>query len=338
MQLQEEKGILLSLKTSPMARTPKWFARIAKFNGWTETRVLRLTAMAKVLNKVYKDRWDVYLTKEYRSIEINFIIHFPTVTITNSANQSHTMKDVFIMLEMGKVGQTFVDNIRLFRTTFAPIEAMKDYVHSHVNSWRIRGFTVEAQTFCLGNNEVSDMLKILKTEYNNDLFEFFLLSIENMVAWESLEGVPYISIDRLYNNHTNHYISLYDLEKISNPIIDHIDEKKIDLYYHLDRYKIVDNSNYKEAVKEAVIKAEMGEKALYNYNPSVERKKKFICDFGVVCRNRKHQLRILPQQQVKIKPIVKELVLINIKKRIENDLYKRKIAENILHQYGQSYR
>jgi len=162
-----------------------------------------------------------------------------------------------------------------------------------------------------------------------------LTNIGLTVIWLQSETlIPKEQLNKILENKSK-VVIIFDNDRVgieaSLKLKDFID-------YHLDRYKIIDNSTYKEAIKEAVIKAQMGEKALYNYNPNVEKKKKFICDFGIWCRHQKHALRILPQQQVKVEPKVKELVLTNIKKRIENELYKRKIAENILHQYGQSYR
>lgn len=135
------------------------------------------------------------------------LIRFPEINIVNDDHDSHTIRDLFIRIGLHPDGR-LATMFEGMRTTLTTAEVSAGYFHSHMEAfcadefhWATEptGNTIETGTgtlfweyFCTNGGPVSQTNLQAKAKYNANLFQLFCLNLKNYVAWESLEGVPYI--------------------------------------------------------------------------------------------------------------------------------------------------
>ena len=126
-------------------------------------------------------------------------IWFPKETISNSKGQKHTIYDLYIKVKF--VDSRFVD-MRTIRTSFTLAELHSGYSHSHSpaepcvhTGASICTYTGE-RSCCLGTGPLSQLLG--QTVDSNVLMSLCIY-IEKWVRWESLEGGPYIRMEKIGN-------------------------------------------------------------------------------------------------------------------------------------------
>ncbi len=168
-------------------------------------------------------------------------IHYPEILITNKLNHKLKIYDLFVSFYIDQSGM-IKNYIEGQRSSFTPLQLEKGYVHSHLPS---SGFN--KNTFCLGTG--TDILTA-KMMFQNavankssvvDFFQLFLMNLNNFVAYESLEGGPYIRISQLTEN-----------QKLK------IDFKNVELLYAL--------SEMLQARMNIFINYLFDNNAIYNYN------------------------------------------------------------------------
>ena len=133
--------------------------------------------------------------EEYVDCQGNDVyVHFPEVTISNSVEQSHVMRDIYLHFI---VRDNLVHLNGIKRTTYTEKEIRNNYLFSHCSSlYNPTSWTVDS--FCFGATDIADLKDSVK--YNGrkavykDLY-FFLEAIKEYLSWESLEGVPYRKIE-----------------------------------------------------------------------------------------------------------------------------------------------
>lgn len=134
------------------------------------------------------ERTDIRLTNEGY---IDLIIHYPEITIKNSAEQKHRVKDFYVGLSFSK--DLALRDLQVARTTFSSIEKnprttnAQFYIHSHLpgeypGNWD--------SSFCYGNTPIREALFQLQAGHI-ELLTTFLVNFEHIIGWESLEGAPY---------------------------------------------------------------------------------------------------------------------------------------------------
>lgn len=169
--------------------------------------------MMETLEAVYPDRWSFLFEDCCRFPRI--LIHFPCFQISNSEGYSHTIKDLFVKLytiidqSTGKI--SFENSISGFRTTLTDAELHTGYLHSHLRSADRNYFEsfnteyISNRWFCLGSGETLDLLDVMAgaDEFDKNLFELFLYTLDGFVKWESLEGGPYIKLRSIQLNSEN---------------------------------------------------------------------------------------------------------------------------------------
>lgn len=121
------------------------------------------------------------------------IIHFPEIVIRNSSNNTHTIRDLFFKI-LYSSNSLVLEGIR---TTMTVSEFQSGYSHSHLSSCSIGQWG----SWCLGGGG-SDFRMLYEALHHSpnktkNLWEMFLLSIANYVSWESIEGGPHFSIQRI---------------------------------------------------------------------------------------------------------------------------------------------
>lgn len=141
-----------------------------------------------------EDRVDTEITKYEGCDEVNVTIYYPELKISNSVELEHTLRDIYVRYRFLLYGDWILHDINLTRTSYEIKEIRKGYIFSHTYSsnnpiqW--------SQEFCYGYTALSDFISSCKHRDSNfiDYFSNLLLSFEEYLQWESLEGKPFVSI------------------------------------------------------------------------------------------------------------------------------------------------
>ena len=125
-------------------------------------------------------------------------IWFPKETISNSKGQKHTIYDLYIKVEF--IDSKFVD-MKTIRTSFTLAELSSGYSHSHspsesyVQDATICKYT-EERSCCLGTGPLG---QLMGDYIDSNILMSLCIYIEKWVRWESLEGGPYIRMEKIGN-------------------------------------------------------------------------------------------------------------------------------------------
>lgn len=157
------------------------------------------------------------------NFHFSIIVHYPEVTITNSLGRTHTIKDLYVKLEI-------LPSIKFSgtRTTFTEKEWNSDYCHSHLP------IKETFHEFCtMGSDDLKKTFADIQVNlYSLSKMDVMLLKeqLNAYVSWESIEGVPYrhisniglieeVQLDNLYFDNQESF-SIFDqnLDKIFLPL------------------------------------------------------------------------------------------------------------------------
>lgn len=134
-----------------------------------------------------------YIADRLNNSEI--IIHFDELTVTNEANASHKIYDVFIRILVnasGKLNGTF----EIKRTTFTGNEIKRGYVHSHAPSCYANSMR-EWRHMCLGTGPIRNTMNSLRYNPSEENWLLFCTELVLYLQTESLSGGPYINMSSL---------------------------------------------------------------------------------------------------------------------------------------------
>ena len=131
-------------------------------------------------------------------------IHFPEIHITNTKEERHDIKDMFIRfyIKLHDIDEDYKLEISMHgaRTSISIKEyEYEGYRHSHL----IRGNIGEFSEFCLGYSDFKMIMQTIVLEPTPENWYLLFLSIENYLSWESLEGGPYCKIGSLRYQDSN---------------------------------------------------------------------------------------------------------------------------------------
>lgn len=148
-----------------------------------------------VLNKFMLGRYFI-TTNPSNNSQQHLYLYYPEITISNTLNESHVMKDMVIRLTMTEAGLLTVLEGKRF--SFTKQELYYGYSHSHLHT---RGDEKEAfNAFCIGDSSSLRKYFYGLKVCDADKFELLLVQIEQFLSWESIEGKPYISISNFFTN------------------------------------------------------------------------------------------------------------------------------------------
>lgn len=266
------------LKSGVLRTTRFWYKsarnnRLKDFFNIEKTNAMEfantIDQMFTLLNTHYPDAWDIHIDILSNSTSINkikIIIKFPQITITNSSNESHEIKDLYVVLP---IRLNINDNIIVGRPegtrgriSFA--EKSSSYAHSHLPSTNFStNYQYNTTLFCLGSGPLTDVLdRIEGTNMRIEDFEAILIFLDDFVRWESIEGVPYTYISRISEVSTRNKIYIEDLNlkqyiwNTSIPsLIDYFKEKNTQLSfnYYKDRIVLNPEESFFNSVKNYII-------------------------------------------------------------------------------------
>lgn len=160
--------------------------------------------------------------------ENRLFIRFPKLEMTNSKGHKHTIYDMIVRLTITKresSGCTI--NFDGFRASMTLKELQNGYRHSHLHTGiaNCGKFT----TFCLGSSDFAIMKQNVQLHPTISNWMLLLMSIENYLSWESVEGGPYTYISGLTNGPGSNNITNTDIYNESKRLCSILPEVCIDV-------------------------------------------------------------------------------------------------------------
>lgn len=151
--------------------------------------------------------WSGYMTNCYKPLVSNtyyylsnitidharVVIRFPEIDITNSREDQHTIRELFVRLfimENGYISQE-IEGARLAASAH---EIFSNYGHSHLGSIFYTGYsgdTIGYNSFCTGTGEIGSIINFYNANTRVEQAVSLLLMLKSYLSWESLEGGPY---------------------------------------------------------------------------------------------------------------------------------------------------
>ena len=288
--------LIEKLKVSGRIRTTNFFYKFAKrgrFNSilsdyTNEHEVLnfcnQIDSMITILNSVHNNNWDFHLEPIFNSNEdgvrrfnIYVVIHYPQFVIANSRQLTHTIQDLLVTFKItrwngedseGNFQNQFLPQfLQGTRATMTYEEWFVGYRHSHLTANKPTSFfdVFRADDFCTGSGEINEVLATLWEEgYSEEHFEMFLHTLNTVAEWESLEGTPYIKMERIGIGKTTNisdmsgsrlksfYETLYDTLKTYKPSLD------ANFVFSDNRYRIKLDSRFENFLKQFIIETMPG--------------------------------------------------------------------------------
>lgn len=146
----------------------------------------------KYIFPLVKDRLIGKLSSNY---EVNIMVWFPDVTVTNEYDESINIKDLYARIPITLLGRSF-GVIKMNRSTYTDRQLSSGYVHSHVprmNPNTRRNLTY-FERICMGTGPIKTTITNLAVEYNENLWELLCLELDNFTKVESISGGPYVKL------------------------------------------------------------------------------------------------------------------------------------------------
>jgi hypothetical protein len=237
----------------------------------------KIDNIAEVLESIYPERWDVLLVKRELRVKnrrgnytttyaaefpftLEFIIHFPLINITNTEQEKHVIRDLYIKLTPCQAGNgsglTF-ENIQGRRMTANKEEIYSKYQHSHLPSRDYKVYPINDidhgafrwRGFCLGESEIRQVFTMLSSKYNEGTFRLLLLQLEEYVNWESIEGTPHIHMRNVVGNFKLDSLDTHSIVNYANAIGEREVKKEVDFILEGNQVKILQNEKFEEYLR-----------------------------------------------------------------------------------------
>ena len=138
---------------------------------------------------------------------INILVHFPSVKITNEHDRFTYANHMYAKLTISYKG-ALVGNFSLNRAEYSYEHMVCGYMHSHVSSIPRHDFT-QFQNPCLGSGPIRGTQSRLNMEYDEDLWGLFCLELDRYIHTESLSGGPYHRLENLSRIGRNSFREVY---------------------------------------------------------------------------------------------------------------------------------
>lgn len=133
---------------------------------------------------------------------IDIIVRFPKVTVTNEHNSSIEITELYAKITFTIEGKMFGDFL-LLRSEYTEKQWCSDYMHSHIN-----GASLGWKIPCMGTGPILNTVRRLRVTYNLDIVGLFCFELSKFVTVESLDGVPYRRLESVGNQGRNKIISI----------------------------------------------------------------------------------------------------------------------------------
>lgn len=154
-----------------------------------EKLIAKYPYFEQIVNSIFPEgedySWDYII---YQRI-FCFVVKLKKVEITNSLNQKHIIRDLYVLLPFNNVFK-MTGNLMGTRGEISNFENDGGYLHSHLPGHGVNNF-------CLGTGPIRDYISRFNISPDeNELFNV-IYNIKIYAAWESIEGRPYRQIKDL---------------------------------------------------------------------------------------------------------------------------------------------
>lgn len=219
----------------------------------------RFEELRDILDEIHGENWDFFFIDKHSLPKINIL--YPKLEMTNSVGHEHTIRDIIISLDLyvNSDKLCFRTSIKGHRLTVSKKEYLSSYQHSHLYPTNYVDYKYDLfgpYHFCLGNNEIPEIIATYNDNQEAGTFELLLLTLETMLAWESLEGTPYIKINSL-SLKVSGSERYYWNESHGKTIFEHLlDSNYLSAFsYDMDinRIKVLENDFFEESLLSIVI-------------------------------------------------------------------------------------
>lgn len=169
----------------------------------------KIDRMISILNNKMEEDWDFYVAPVFNGtaeepeislFNVHLVLRYPYQTVKNSSGYEWNIQNLFLTFKISiNDGTLVINSPEGTRGTLHVEEIYYPYYHSHLRTPFSEGIFSYIDAFktcdmCLGESDTQDLIERLASpveDFNEDVFEAFLYSLDTLVSWESLEGVPY---------------------------------------------------------------------------------------------------------------------------------------------------
>lgn len=137
----------------------------------------------------------VDLQKNLDSDEMEIIIYFPKVTVTNEYDKSINITQLWVKVHISEHG-TIIGVFEMLRSEYTMAQLVSGYSHSHINTrdqYNIKRWGKP----CLGSGPIRNTIISLTENFNKEIWELFCYELSKYVTVESISGVPYIRLENV---------------------------------------------------------------------------------------------------------------------------------------------
>jgi len=264
-------------------------------SDWEQAYLKQIFAIIDTLEVAHPGNWDMHIQEhlnKYRNesnekrylYSLHPIIRYPKFIISNSDGEEAEIRDLIVALPLAKnpdfLDFTFEINIIMgTRYNFCYEHYTSRYLHSHLVSSSYPAGDI--LSFCLGEDDLQDIImEISGNGFDENMFGLFISMLDNMVKWESLEGVPYNYIAEIVTKNEDNRISPTSSEisvlyrNTFRPWLQSESELPVNFVYNKGRYQIKKDDDYNQFVKKFIMTYERliylylcKEKDGYYYSP-----------------------------------------------------------------------
>lgn len=123
---------------------------------------------------------------------ISFFLKFPKIIVSNRDKAAKLIRDLCIKFKFNCLTDSpiMVESIQGARATYTKSDWESYYRHSHLEVTRSPNYT----NFCLGESALVQLSTRLRSNFDEAIFEAFLSQLPEHMAYESIEGTPYIKL------------------------------------------------------------------------------------------------------------------------------------------------
>lgn len=231
-----------------------------------------IDSIITIMNRMYEKNWDFHLEPVFangnlKCFKLTVKILFPEVLITNTNEDTHTIKDIIVHFDLKKsdfhAGSYCPRTIKGTRATLSFEEWFIGYNHSHLTTYQPKGFsnTFYLQDFCTGSNtEINNVaLGLNESGFSEELFELYLYTINTLVSWESIEGTPFKRMNTITPVNQETYRP--PLNPTEQNMLDtykslHLDFSGLIFNYHYNdnRFRVKKDSLFSDFVKDNIVR------------------------------------------------------------------------------------
>lgn len=146
------------------------------------------------------------------------IIRFPEVNITGKdPHKSHRMIDCYFIINLC-LSLRLSGDVRFTRGQRSFAEFRAGYMFSHANTCSGEGTpNSDGQGLCYGDSTALNSLRTkLRHEFAPEDMDMFLIGLRDYIAYESIEGTPYIKFSQVKNEEMN---SSYQVSSVDQNVL-----------------------------------------------------------------------------------------------------------------------